>query len=98
MGFQWWIQVLLIIFPLVQTSNAGENFHYRHLYSHSSIINLYAMICFNTITTATANFHFHTNHTSISRECVELNLKFIVLWCTGTVFIVVTVFAANSKE
>ena len=97
MGPQWWIQVLLIIFPLVQTSKAGENFHYRHFYSQTSTINLYAMICFNTITTATANFHFHTNHTttSISGQCVELNLKIIVLWCTGTVFVVVTVFAAN---
>ena len=106
MGPQWWIKMLLIILSLVQTSNAGENFHYRHFYSQTSTINLNAMICFktiatnyyNTITTATANFHFHTNHTSISRECVELNLKIIVLWCTGTVFVVVTVFAANSKE
>ena len=98
MGFQWWIQVLLIIFPLVQTSKAGENFHHRYFYSQTSTINLNAMICFNTITTATANFHFHTNHTSISRECVEINLKMIVLWCTGTVFVVVTIFAANSKE
>ena len=80
MGPQWWIQVLLIIFPLVQTSNAGENFHYRHFYSQTSTIDLYAMICFNTITTATAIFHFHTNHTSISRECVEINLKIIVLY------------------
>ena len=57
------------------------------------------MIYYDSMITAMATFHFHTNHTSISRECVELNPKIIVLWCTGRAFVViVTVFATNSKE
>ena len=87
MGPQWWILVLLTIFPLVQTSNTGENFHHRHFYGQIRTINSYVMIYYNSIITAIwRRFKIHTNHTGISRHCVEINVKMIVLWCIGALF------------